>query len=367
MGFIITTSDITKEKVDVIVNSLGIVTNHYGAICQSIIHASKGDELKKIIDGKNGKVSVGDTFITDSYGLPCKKILHLVTPFEKFDKDYVAFETALRDVLNTCRNLGYKSISLPILGTGANGYNHIEIQNILMAMCAGFADAYQEIDIRVVKKPVQLKKLPLNDIELEMMLDKEEGSIHRDINAFEASMDHYYKDRHLKLVREERDYNRVFFESSEPIIPAEWKKDGTDPNRPDIIFSKEEMEKMDLDDYLDKYLFRRYGFAIDKEDAAKKKIRIYVGNNNTKQGSKYLYDLKYGNAEVPNRVKMFKIALALEMSEKEVINFLTAFGIHPSVRIPLEICLMKCIERGIYNMNSIDDELRNRHLATLFE
>ena len=136
MGFVILSRDITKEKVDVIVNSLGIVTNHYGAICKSILHASKSKELQKLIDDKNGKIEVGDMFFTDSYGLPAKKILHLVTPFYEFDKEYTAFETAIRDLLNLCRASGYKSISIPVLGTGANGYNPIEAQNILISMCA---------------------------------------------------------------------------------------------------------------------------------------------------------------------------------------------------------------------------------------
>ena len=366
MGFVILSRDITKEKVDVIVNSLGIVTNHYGAICKSILHASKSKELQKLIDDKNGKTEVGDMFFTDSYGLPAKKILHLVTPFHKFDKEYTAFETAIRDLLNLCRASGYKSISIPILGTGANGYNPIEAQNILISMCAGFADAYKDMDIRVVKKPVHIKPIQLDaDLIVDDMLVAQ--CIHRDIDKFESSMADYYKDKEIKQVREERDYDAKFFEDKKEISPAKWIKEDYDEERPDVVFSNEERQKFDLDEYINHYLIRRYKDDWYKQDSSKKKINIYVGDGNTKQGSKYYYTLVYGTAQVPNRIKMFKIALALTMNENETIDLLSTFGIYPSYKIPVEMCIMSCIRDNIYNMNSIDEELRRQKLGTLFE
>ena len=366
MGFVILSRDITKEKVDVIVNSLGIVTYHYGAICKSILKAANSSELQKTIDDKNGKIKIGEMFFTDNYGLPCKKILHLVTPFYKYDKEYTAFETAIRDVLNTCRNCGYKSISIPILGTGANGYNPVEAQNILMAMCAGFADSFKDMDVRVVKKPFYYKQSDIFDDDVDMR-EYELERVHRDVVAFEKAMAHYYKDRNIKLIREERDYDKAFFESAEPIQPIGWKKDDYNANRIDVVFTDEEKTKFDMDDYINKYLDRRYPKEWDKQDSSKKRINIYVGNGNAIQGSKYYYNLVCDQTKLPNRIKMFKIALALEMNENEASDFLSTFGISPSYKIPVEGCIMACIRAGIYNMNSIDDELRNKKLATLFE
>ena len=362
MGFVILSRDITEEKVDVIVNSLGIVTSHYGAICRSIIGASKGDELKKLIDEKNGKVAIGDMFFTDSFGLPCKKILHLVTPFEKYDKEYTAFETALRDLLNLCRNCGYKSISIPILGTGANGYNPIEAQNILISMCAGFVDTYKDMNIRVVKKPLHLHELSedLDDRDFEI-------KCHRDITAFETAMNHYYKNRKIKPAREERDYDITFFESAKPILPIGWVKEKAISNRVNIVIKPEEIKGKDIDEYITKYIEKRYVDMWKQQDFARKQINKYVGDGNSVQGSKYYYGLVCGGAKIPNRTKMFKIALALEMSENEARDFLSFFGIWPAATRPAEICIMSCIREGIYNMNSIDEMLREKKIATLFE
>lgn len=365
MGFVILSRDITKEKVDVIVNSLGIVTNHYGAICSSILNATGSKELKQIIDEKNGKVSVGDMFFTDSYGLPAKKILHLVTPFHKYDKEYTAFETAIRDILNLCRNSGYKSISIPILGTGANGYNPIEVQNILMAMCSGFADAYKEMNIRVIKKPVIITNQYNPDFDC--FPDMEERRNHRDVMAFESAMMHYYKDRDIKLIREERDYDSKFFESGKPILPVGWAKENVDLNRKDITLTEEEKKKIkNIDDYIKTYLSKRYENKWNEQDSVKKRIKIYVGDGNFKQGSKYYYQMKTSEAETPNRLKMFKIVLALETSENEALDFLQTFGIYPSHKLPIEQCVMSCIRNSIYNMNSIDEELRRLKLGVLF-
>ena len=120
------------------------------------------------------------------------------------------------------------------------------------------------------------------------------------------------------------------------------------------------------DTYIDIYLNKRFPKRLDEEDRLKKALRIYVGNGNSKNGSKYLYGLSYGTTKHPNRVMMFKVVLALEMNEEEALNFLSMFGITPAYNDPSEQCIMSCIRLGIFNMNSIDTELRSRRLKPLF-
>lgn len=372
MGFSIASADLVKEKVDVIVNSLGIVTTHYGTICRAILNAVKDNELKAIIDGKNGQVGIGDMFFTDGYNLPAKKILHLVTPFSKNDPDMSAFETALRDTLIACREAGLTKVSLPLIGTIGNGYNTIEAQNILMEMCSSFANHFPEMEIRVVKKPYDYKD-PCNDrypsnFDMDYVDDEIMMGVHRDVNAFEEAMKRYYDERNVSLIREKRDYDKSFFNKANPLKPLGWIKRPKSDEHQTVLFTSEEKAKAseNVESYIATYIKKRYPNQWDLQDKAKKTLNTYVGNGNTKNGSKYVYELSYGNKKVPNRMNMFKAALALEMNEDEAYDFLSTFGISPLRNDPTEQCILCCIRLRIYNMNSIDMELRNRRLKPLF-
>ena len=368
MGFSIVSADITKEKTDIIVNSLGIVTTHYGTICKAILEAAKSAELKRTIDSKNGQLGIGNMFFTDGYSLPSKKILHLVTPFAKNDPDMSAFETALRDALIACRESGYTRMSIPLIGTIGNGYNPIEAQNILMEMCAGFVNCFPEMDIRVVKKPTYYKEPKTNDTNY-IIRDEIFCGIHRDVMAFEEAMKKYYDERSVSYVREKRDYDERFFNKANPIKPLGWVEKPKNAKRQTIMFTNEEKNEAskNVENYISIYIKKRFPNKWDSQDKVRKVLNTYVGNGNTKNGSKYVYELSYGNKKVPNRMNMFKVVLALEMNEDEANDFLSTFGISPLYSDSTEQCIMSCVRLNIYNMNSIDMELRKRKLKPLFE
>ena len=135
MGFHIEFSDITKYKGDVIVNSLGINGNIYGRLCKNIIKAANSPTVKNFIDSKlNNKI--GQLFVTDAGDLPCKKIIHVVTPFKDKDDDQNTLLTqAYKSAIDMAINHGYKSIGLPFIGTGANGYTDIQTYEAITNAC----------------------------------------------------------------------------------------------------------------------------------------------------------------------------------------------------------------------------------------
>lgn len=135
MPFSVRFDDITEYNVDAIVNSLGVKGRILGSVCRNILEKSKDDYLKDFIKKQNNPV--GTILITESGKLPCNNIIHIVTPFKK-DDDYknTKLVSAYTSVLRKAIELGYKSIALPFIGTGANGYDENDAYEAVMSSCA---------------------------------------------------------------------------------------------------------------------------------------------------------------------------------------------------------------------------------------
>ena len=134
MPFKVKYSDITTYKVDVIVNSLGVKGNVYGKLCKNIITKAKDQELKQYIDKQNNPV--GTILVTSAGKLKANKIIHVVTPFKHMDNEKnELLVKAYKDCINKAIELGFTSIALPFIGTGANGYSEAEAFDAIGDAC----------------------------------------------------------------------------------------------------------------------------------------------------------------------------------------------------------------------------------------
>ncbi len=122
--------NILDSTDDAIINSLGVHTNVYGRLCKNIIDGANSVVLKNYIDNL-GKVNILDTFVTKGYNLKSHNIIHIVTPFKKYDNDGTQLTNAYRAIFNKAIENGFKSISIAFIGTGANGYSDKEASNAI--------------------------------------------------------------------------------------------------------------------------------------------------------------------------------------------------------------------------------------------
>lgn len=135
MGYHIEFSDIVKYKGDAIVNSLGVNGSVYGRLCQNIVEADKSNTIKNIIDKKINN-NIGDIFITSSGDLKCDNVIHIVTPFRKMDDDNLSLlKKAYKGIIDLAILQGYKTLALPFIGTGANGYSDDEAYEAIELAC----------------------------------------------------------------------------------------------------------------------------------------------------------------------------------------------------------------------------------------
>lgn len=141
--------DITGLDFDVIVNAANSQLLPGAGVCGAIF-AKAGEKLVEACQ-KIGFCATGDAVMTDSYDLPCQKILHTVGP---------VYHGTLEDKHNlkacywNCLSLAYDymreqkqeqlSIAFPCISTGIYGYPHKEACAIAVSTVFELMNAYPE-------------------------------------------------------------------------------------------------------------------------------------------------------------------------------------------------------------------------------
>lgn len=119
--FEIVKGDITKEKVDAIVNAANPRLTPGGGV-SGAIHKAAGkklwEECKKL-----GGCKTGEAKITRGYNLPAKFVIHTVGPVYKGRKeDAELLAACYKNSLKLAMKHGLKSIAFPAISTGIYGY-----------------------------------------------------------------------------------------------------------------------------------------------------------------------------------------------------------------------------------------------------
>lgn len=119
--------DITKLKVDAVVNAANKYLNGGGGV-DGAIHRAAGPILHEqcmlIIDKMGGELPVGEAAITQAGNMPCKYVIHTVGPIWRGgNKGEDRFLTkAYRSSLQLAVDFGLKTIAFPNISTGIYGY-----------------------------------------------------------------------------------------------------------------------------------------------------------------------------------------------------------------------------------------------------
>lgn len=163
--------NIVEMECDAIVNS----ANHLVAVGSGVdyqIYQKAGPQLFKARE-KIGVIDYGQAVITDGYNLAAKKIVHTVTPiYDASSKCKELLENCYRNSLRLAYQNNCKSIALPLLASGNNGFPKDVALSIANKAIKEFMENYDDMDIYLIV----LSKL-----------DIEEGLTEQDeINSFIA-------------------------------------------------------------------------------------------------------------------------------------------------------------------------------------
>ena len=128
--------DITKEKVDAIINAANSSLMGGGGV-DGAIHRAGGSEILKeckIIVDKQGRLPTGEAVITTGGLLPAKYVIHTVGPVYHNGKNQEPqlLRNAYYNSLKTGVENKIKSIAFPSISTGVYGYPIKEASKIAL-------------------------------------------------------------------------------------------------------------------------------------------------------------------------------------------------------------------------------------------
>ncbi|XP_038046788.1 protein mono-ADP-ribosyltransferase PARP14-like [Patiria miniata] len=123
--------DLTKQKVDCIVNAANVDLKHGGGLAAAILQAGGQiiqTECDEILKKKPGRqLQIGEPVCTSGGSLPCKKVIHVAGPRwpswkrKKRDEDHLLFNSVFR-CLQLANQLKMQSIAIPAISTGLFGF-----------------------------------------------------------------------------------------------------------------------------------------------------------------------------------------------------------------------------------------------------
>lgn len=329
MPFTIIRQDITKMKVDAIVNAANIDLQMGGGVCGVIFNAAGASELKVACD-KLSPIKTGKAVITDGFKLPAKYIIHTAGPVYRDGKsgEGKLLQSCYLRSLELAVQHKCKSIAFPLISSGIYGYPKREALQIATA-------AIQEF-------------LQNNDIEIYLaVFDKSIFAVSEQlIGAVDSYIDERYIDEHLPKHQERNLLNvnkKALFqvEIFEDVLMIEKCKPMLAPQCLDSLIGK-------LDEGFSETLLR----LIDAK--GKTDVEVYKRANLDRR---LFSKIRTGKGYMPSKRTAVALAVALELSIDETDDLLERAGFTLSRSQKFDVIIEYFISNGKYNIFEINEVL----------
>jgi O-acetyl-ADP-ribose deacetylase (regulator of RNase III) len=158
MPFEILHGDITRMRVDAIVNAANTKLQRGGGVCGAIFKAAGVREMQAACDAL-APIQIGEAVITPGFALPAKYVIHTPGPRRHSinprqpDLSAGEAERLLRNCyLNSLAlavSHGCKSVAFPLIATGVYGYPKDEALRVATAAIEEFLDKHRGCDLSV--------------------------------------------------------------------------------------------------------------------------------------------------------------------------------------------------------------------------
>ena len=321
MPFEIVRNDITKMKVDVIVNAANKSLLGGGGV-DGCIHRAAGPELLTECKLLNG-CETGSAKVTKGYHLPCMYVIHAVGPrwIDGNHHEKELLESCYTTSLHLAKEYGCKSIAFPLISSGIYGYPKDQALRIAVEQIRKFL---LDNEMMVYLVIFDRKAYEISD------------RLYSDIATY---IEVQYVDEHsdslsLQRVRFREYENTCLKEESVPLSSANQKtiKDWLDGI--DESFSEMLLRKIDESGMSDAECYKK-------------------ANIDRKLFSKIRSDKLYK----PSKPTVLAFALALELSLEEMQDMLAKAGFALSHSSKFDLIIEYFVKQGNYNVYEINEAL----------
>ncbi|HEY8891960.1 MAG TPA: macro domain-containing protein [Clostridium sp.] len=330
MPMIIIRNDITKMKIDIIVNAANTALKMGGGVCGAIFSGAGAEKLQEECDAL-GKCNVGQAVITSGYSLPAKYIIHTVGPI--WDGGNSGEANSLHNCYINSLKLALKykckSIAFPLISSGIYGYPKDKALQIAISAIGEFLINHEMTVYLVVydKKAFVLS-----------------GKL---FSAIEKYIDDNYVEEHQHSERQ-RNIEPYEYHQFEDIHENYLEGDVCDP-LPQIN-GKRSLEEVisQLDESFSKMLLR----LIDEKGMTD--VETYKKANIDRKLFSKIRSCKGYN---PSKVTSIAFAIAIRLSLDETRDLLNKAGYTLSHSNKFDVIIEYFIEEGNYNIYEINEAL----------
>jgi O-acetyl-ADP-ribose deacetylase (regulator of RNase III) len=141
--------DMTKERVDAIVNAANTNLAHGGGLAGAIV--ARGGTIIQEESDRLAPVATGDAKVTSAGALPCRWVIHAVGPIWGQGSEEAALRSAARASLDCATGLGAKSLALPAISTGIFGYPKKEGTAVIVEETKSWLASHPHSSLEVVR------------------------------------------------------------------------------------------------------------------------------------------------------------------------------------------------------------------------
>ena len=321
MPLSIVRQDITKMKVDAIVNAANTNLLMGGGVCGAIFKAAGANELQAACNAL-APIKTGEAVITPGFALPCKYIIHTAGPVYNRHEPQQSGEllrSAYTSALTLAAENGCDSIAFPLISSGIYGYPKDAALRVATSAIGDF--------------------LQTNDINIYLAIfDKAALTVSRKLlGEVESYIDEHYVEEHTVYRRKLLDVERSAMEEA------------------DALAYNAPMPTMGIDDLVGN-LDEPFGTTMLRLIDAKGKTDVEVykrANIDRKLFSK----IRTGKGYMPSKRTALALAVALELSLPETDDLLERAGYALSHSQQFDVIVEYFIVNGKYDIFEINEVL----------
>jgi len=353
-------NDITKLKVDSIVNAANTELRAGGGVCGAIFAAAGIETLQKACD-KLAPIKTGDAVITMGYSLPAKYVIHTAGPIYKDGKHEE--ESLLRSCyvnsLDLAKKHSCESIAFPLLSSGIYGYPKDEALSVATSTVGDWL-MKNDMDVYLVvfdKAAFVLSSETLGDVksfinqtyvdksDLRFSQKRPSSQVGRDFYADEALS----QSTHLPA----GEFSQGLPPAGEfaRSLPPAFTPAGTPASAMPVDAKRLNIKdkfKVKLDEPFSTILLR----LIDSK--GKTDVEVYKRANLDR---KLFSKIRKGKGYMPSKKTVISLAIALEMSLPETHDLLRRAGFALSRSVVFDVIVEYFITKKHYDIFEINNVL----------